>query len=193
MLKPSLRSLPLINNQSSLMQTLATWRKHIGKNLQRPPAPAIPWNFSVTNARGGNQLNWSTVPRSDGFEILRSDNGDFSGGPGSNLTLIAVRDALATKYFDPLGGPPTKKWYKIRATSGTHDAPHSISGNATGIVTHTSIDSNDTTTVPSIKRDTTTTQNSQKKSGGVTTRGGTGAGIGGMGGDGIGGGVGGGS
>lgn len=191
MRKPTARAIPLISNQSQLQQYLQTWRAHVSKNLQRPPAPIIPWNFNATNMRGGIMLTWSPTPGADGYEVLRTDNGDFSGSPGSNLTVTPIRDPKASSYFDSLGGTATKKWYKIRATSGTHDAPHSVHGNASGIVTHTSIDSSDTVTIPSTIRDNATTQQSQTRAGGVMTRGGTGSGISGYGGDGIGGGVGG--
>ena len=158
------RALPTISNHAQLVQYLATWRNTIQRAIRRPVPQAPPFNFSATNQRGGILLTWNPGPLAptkpspamfvrgapDSYEILKSPGGSFSG---SDLSIIPVRDPKTNQYFDSLGGNATTCSYRIRTTAGTTTSPYSQHGTPSGAVTHTSIDSNDTVTVPSTKTD----------------------------------------
>lgn len=85
----------------------------------------------------------------DGYEIVKSPSGNFM----SDLTIIPIRDPAATTYFDSVGGHPQTASYRIRTTAGTPTSSYAQHGPESGVVTHTSIDSSDTSTTPTSKRD----------------------------------------
>lgn len=145
------RKLPTIRHASQLVPYLKRWQKIIDPSLARPVKLKSPWRFRATRKRGGNLLQWATVTGADGYEILRSDTPDFS-----SPLVIPIRSGVQNAYFDPVGGSPETKSYKIRATSGTLSVPHTVKGILSGIVTSTSIDSTDTVTAESTTLDTTT-------------------------------------
>jgi hypothetical protein len=157
------RALPNITNLGQLQQYMATWLNSITRALRRPVPPPPPQNFKATNARGGIQLTWtpanlvathnagviSSPGAPDGYEIVKSLSGNFM----SDVTVIPIRDPAANTYFDSVGGVPTTASYRIRTTAGTPTSAYSQHGPEGGVVKHTSIDSNDTVTVPTSKID----------------------------------------
>lgn len=161
------KSLPTLINTSDIIQTLKKWQTLINPLLNTPRTPPAPWNFSATRARGGIQLSWAAVGSSsaDGYQILRSDNGDFS-----NAITISILGANQTSFFDSFpsttGGTTTiQKWYRIRATNGTLHNPQSVLGLLSGVVTSTSIDPTDTTTPATTTYDQHTSDRSQSQAG----------------------------
>lgn len=161
------KSLPTLLNASDLIQTLKKWQTQLNPLLTTPRTPQAPWNFSATRARGGIQLQWAALSNlnADGYQILRSDNGDFS-----NPTIFSILGSQVASYFDSLpataGATTTiQKWYHIRATNGTQANPQSVLGVLSGIVTTTSIDPTDTTTPATITYDQSTTDKTQTSAG----------------------------
>lgn len=140
--------LPTINNVVDLQRALKSWQTKLNPLLNRATTPHAPWNFRASRQRGGILLQWAAIAGADadGYQILRSDNGDFSAA-----ITISITSVLQNSYFDSLGGTaggtgPIQKWYRIRATNGTDAAPHSVLGILSGVVTTTSIDPTDITT-----------------------------------------------
>lgn len=157
---PRRRSLPTVNTQD-IAGTLENWKNKLTPVVKNSlPAPT-PYNFAVTSSRGGLQLNWSPVQTPadtalgspDGYEILKSPNGSFT----DDLQIISIRGANQSSYFDSTNGNALTCHYRIRTTSGTASNPQSMRGPESGTVAHTSIDSNDTNTVPTTIFDNFTT------------------------------------
>jgi|SRR5581483_5281590 len=157
---PRRRSLPTINPQD-LAGTLQNWKAKLGTAVKNSlPAPT-PYNFSVTSARGGLKLTWSPVQTPsdtalgspDGYEILKSASGTFT----DDLEVIPITNAAQSSYFDSTDGNSKTVSYRIRTTAGTPSNPQSARGPESGVVAHTSIDSNDTNTIPTTVQDKYTT------------------------------------
>lgn len=157
--------LPTLGSPQDLIRFLKKWQTKLNPLVAQSGTPVAPYNFAGTRMRGGISLSW-TPPSSkvDGFEILRSTNGDFS-----KATVIPIRNALQTSYFDSLttaGGTGTvTMWYRMRATNGTFSQPGAVKGVLTGVVTVTSIDPTDTVTPASTTYDTSTTDKTQAAAG----------------------------
>jgi len=152
-------TLPTITTLSDFVRVMKKWQTQLNPLLKNPKTPHAPWNFAATRQRGGILLTWTSLSGTDadGYQILRSDNGDFS-----SPLVIPVTNAQQNSYFDSLGGStgsttPITKWYRIRATNGTAQNPHSIIGILSGSVTINSIDPTDTSTAASTVRDISTT------------------------------------
>jgi len=154
--------LPNITQTSDILQRLQTWRITLQNALrQNAPArqPQVPFNFQATNARGGITLSWAAVPGADGYEIQSSSNGDFS-----TANIVVVGSQAQTSLFDSLGGPPTTRYYRIRSTAGTANAPHSVKGSWSASITHRSIDTTDTGTTPTTHVDNVTSDQYRSQS-----------------------------
>ena len=153
---PKRASLPTISGTQNPINSLINWQQQLAPAVTNAlPAPT-PQNFGVTNSRGGLQLTWSPIPNNDsvdGFEILKSQNGSFT----DDLQVIPVSGGQQSSFFDSMGGGAQTAHYRIRATSGTASNPQSVRGPDSGVVSHTSIDSGDTTTKPSTRFDQFTT------------------------------------
>jgi len=121
------------------------WARTLAPSVQSSFAPKAPWNFKAEGKTDGILLTWTTVKGADGYELVRSDDGDFSTG----LTIISLPQQQQNSYFDALGATSVTRSYKIRATSGTIAKPHVARGPLSGIVTETSgsgTSASDTTT-----------------------------------------------
>lgn len=142
-------NLPVANDP-----TMATWRNTLAPFIKRPLPPAVPQNFQVTNAKGGLSLSWAPVQRTspshgpDGFELLRSVDGSFTG----DIQIIPIKDPQQTSYFDAFGSP-TSASYRIRATAGSQTSPQSVYGPHSGVLRHTSLDPTDAASNPSTVND----------------------------------------
>ena len=152
---------PTIDNTGLLIQYLQQWQTTLNKLNLNIQTPQIPWNFQVKSQQGGNQLSWGKVPVGDGYEVLISNNGDFSTG----ITIATIPNVSMTSYFDPVstanGATPAKRYYQLRATNGTAQQPHTVKGNVTGTLSSTAIAPNDTTTSPVVNQDTSTSDSTQ--------------------------------
>ena len=155
---PTPRALPTIKSYGDLLPYLKRWSQAINPLLKRVDVPHAPYRFRVTNQRGGNLLEWDNVAGADGYEILKSTTGDFDDG--ASFETIPLRSDQHTSYFDALSGSgaavTVTRYYKLRATAGTTQNPHSIKGLLTGIVSATTIDPADTATGSTTTEDTTT-------------------------------------
>lgn len=100
------------------------------RNNVQPVQPRPPFNLRVKGATTGNAVSWETVPGADGYELQASSNGDFSTAP-------LISSGAATAYTDVVGSG-TKKWYRVRSTSGTPSQPNLIKGNWSAPVISTS-------------------------------------------------------
>jgi hypothetical protein len=151
---------PQINNTAQLVQNLQQWQKRLNKLAPNIQNPQIPWNFAVKSAQGGNLLTWAKVPVGDGYLISISTSIDFT-----NANTITLPNRTITSYFDQVatsgGATPSIRYYKIQATNGTIHQPHSVVGNATGVLSSVAIAPNDTATAPSTAQDSTTDQDTQ--------------------------------
>lgn len=153
--------LPPIARKEDLIPRLKQWERKISKAISRPRVPRIPWNFKVTSKRGGLQLTWSLVDEADGYEVLQSDDTNFSEG----VNVISIPGKDQTAYFDAAvpvqaGSPPTRH-YKIRAMAGTTSNPHAVRGLLSGVVSAQAIDPADTTTAETSFEDTVITDRYQ--------------------------------
>lgn len=159
---PNPRTLPTIRTTGDLLPYLKRWEHGLGPLLKRVDTMPAPWRFRVTNQRGGNLLEWEPVTGADGYELLKSADADFDSG----IETISIPSELSNSYFDGLSGSgasvTVKRFYKLRATSGTTQNPHSVKGLLTGIVSATSIDPADTATASSVVEDTTTDDGTQR-------------------------------
>lgn len=150
---PKPRSLPTVTSTQDLANNLANWQAQLDPGLQNSAPRATPVNFKVTSGRGGLTLAWSPVAGSDGYEILKSQNGSFK----DDLQVIPVSGANVSSFFDGTGGNAITAHYRIRTTSGTPQKPQSQRGPESGVVSHTSIDASDTVTQPTTRLDQYTT------------------------------------
>lgn len=172
------RALPTVIDPKQQQDVQKNTQVTLGSVITLPSTPIAPWNFAAKNQRGGVLLSWSSiVPNqgsapspgaskgkqvlsADGYELQRSDTGDFSSG---KYISIPIRDPAQNTYFDSLGGAPQTKYYRLRATNGTGNNPYVVHGLFTGILKQISIDSNDTVTVPTTVYDTFTTDKTQAR------------------------------
>lgn len=156
------RVLPTISDLSQLQPYLNSWRSKLNQTLRSTTPPPPPFNFTATGIRGAIQLSWSVIqaPPSkgqlgqnsggpDGYEILKSPSGTF----GNDVVTIPLRDINQTSYTDSVGGNVATCSYRIHTTAGTSSQAHSVTGPDSGVVKATSIDSNDTVTIPTTTRD----------------------------------------
>jgi hypothetical protein len=167
------RTLPIITDQRQLREYLNRWRSTLNRLIRSATPPPPPFNFQATGIRGAIQLSWAPEQRitgtlgdpggPDGYEILRSETGDFS----SDLAVIRIPNVNQSTYVDSIGGAPRTFSYRIHATAGTLSQPHSVHGMDTGSVRATSLDANDTTTTPVTVRDNYTSDRtrSERRSG----------------------------
>lgn len=146
--------LPIIRDPN-----LAVWQNALTPILKKALPPATPTNFQATNVRGGIQISWSPLQRNDigkpgpdGYEILRSVDGSFTG----DVQIIPVKNAQQTNYFDPFGSATTAH-YRIRATAGSASSPQAQRGPESGTVRHTSLDPSDSKSFSTTVRDNFTT------------------------------------
>lgn len=169
------RTIPTITSDAEERDVTKNSQIALNTQISLPTTPIAPYNFKAINQRGGILLSWSPLQPSpgsgntpttnrlqpaDGYELQRSDTGDFSAG---KYISIPIRDPAQTSYFDSLGGASQTKSYKLRATNGTAGNSYAVHGILTGVVKHTSIDATDTSTVPTTNYDTFTNQTTQAR------------------------------
>jgi len=155
------RTVPVVNNQGTVVQTLKKWQQVINQSLTQPQTPAGVLNFKVTPQAGGNQLSWAETPGSDGYVLYKSLTPDFS----KNVTSIPLNNAKYITHFDSVGtdAPPPTIYYKIASTNGTISKPNSRvgaptpiqSGSPTAVATAATITSMITTSSISFSQITT--------------------------------------
>ena len=156
---PRPRSTPTIGPNQDPTVAFAKWQSQISANVRNVAPQATPQNFQVKNGQGNLTLSWSQVLNgsgADGYEILKSQDGSFT----KDLQIIPVSHVQQTTYVDNFP-TATKCHYRIRTTSGTPQTPQSARGPESGVVSHTSIATTDTTTVPTTVRDQATTDKSR--------------------------------
>lgn len=144
---------------------LTQWRQALTRTLRRTQTPTVPWNFRITPKRGGLLLEWERVTTigADGYELVRSDDADFSEA----TITITVENNLQTAYFDAIalsGAALPTRYYKIRATAGTKDNPRSVKGVLSGIVSAAPLDPSDAATTPTTTYDPVTDDDWQGQS-----------------------------
>jgi hypothetical protein len=122
-----MRNLPNINTLEEAIPTLKVWQQTLNQVVSSPPPPRTPFNFQAQEgATGvtGIALSWELVRGADGYEIQMSTTGDFS-----TASIIAtLTSAVANTYFDNTISTSVKRYYRIRATAGTANSPHSVKG-----------------------------------------------------------------
>jgi hypothetical protein len=157
---PRRRSLPTVNAHD-IEASLQGWKNKLQRAVKNSlPAPP-PYNFAVTSVRGGLKLTWSPVQTPadtslgspDGYEILKSPSGTFT----DDIQVIPIKAAGVFSYLDSIDGSAKRVSYRIRTTAGTPSRPQSMRGPESGVVAHTSIDSNDTKSTPTTVVDNFTT------------------------------------
>jgi hypothetical protein len=130
-------SLPIISSLEQLLPTLKIWQQTLNPLTNTPVPPRPPFNLRATGGASGATgitLNWELVTGADGYEIQSSSTGDFS-----NASIIATLTNIAsTSWFDSTTVTSVKKYYRIRATIGTTNAPHSIKGAWSASISNTS-------------------------------------------------------
>lgn len=171
-----LSSIPLINSPAQLQQQMQVWRQALSRTVKVASPPPAPLNFRATNAKGGILLQWSpivpnlptpvrilgeatTATGPDGYEILASASGDFV----SDVQVYSLNDVTQTQFFVPTTGK-TKLSFRMHSTAGNPYTPQSTFGADTATVTHTSIDTTDSTTKPTTIRDTGTSDRTRAAS-----------------------------
>jgi hypothetical protein len=121
-------------------------------SVKSPVAKKAPWQFKAEGKTDGILLTWAAVVGADGYEIVKSEDTDFS----TAVTIIPIPQQQQNSYFDALGAASVDRSYKIRSTSGTIAKPHTVRGPLSGIVTETSGSGTSVT-------DTTTTDDTQSR------------------------------
>lgn len=120
-------SLPSINSLQQLLPTLKIWQQTINPSVNAPTPPRTPFNFrAIGGASGatGVTLNWELVRGADGYQVQSSPTGDFS-----NASIVAtLNSAAAISWFDSTIASGVKRYYRIRATTGTVNQPQSVFG-----------------------------------------------------------------
>ncbi len=128
------------------------WERSLAPSVKNPVAKKSPWQFKAEGKTDGILLTWATVDGADGYEIVKSEDTDFS----AVVTVIPILQQQQNSYFDALGAASVTRSYKIRSTSGTIAKPHTVRGPLSGIVTETSGSGTSAT-------DTTTTDDTQSR------------------------------
>lgn len=162
------QGIPVIHSYAELLPHLQKWRTTLNRLARSVPPPPPPFNFAATSARGGIVLTWAKVQSIttgktglgrgtnpygvDGYEILVSKSGDFV----TDLIVVQITHADQLTYTLPVPSAPVTYHFKIHSTAGTDANPHSVIGPDTAMIQAASLDPNDTTTVPTTTRDTTT-------------------------------------
>jgi hypothetical protein len=130
-------SLPGINSLQELLPALKIWQQSLTPVISAPVPPRSPFSFSANGGAAGATgitLNWEVVRGADGYEVQSSTNGDFSAAP----IIAALQSVVATSFFDSTVVTNIKRYYRMRATNGSHAAPHSIKGAWTAVISATS-------------------------------------------------------
>lgn len=130
-------SLPPITRYGDLERLLEVWRIRLNNAIRRAPRLPAPANFRASaSAATPNSilLEWLSESRADGYEIQRSDTGNFD----SSYVTILIDDGVQESYLDNVGNTGVTKYYRILATSGTVSEPHSTKGQESAVVTATS-------------------------------------------------------
>lgn len=111
--------LPTIHDPRQLIPYLKRWQRQLAPSVQRAIPPRVPFNFRATSGAVGTTqivLDWEQVKGADGYEIQYSPSGDFS-----NAVSISVQNERQVSYVDDIGTTAVLRYYRIRATAGTHD------------------------------------------------------------------------
>lgn len=144
------RTIPVISN----IPQLAQWQAGLRGTLKSPNAPKVVANFNVVSKQGGNYLSWAQSKEADGYIVEISENGDFA----VTLSKVQLPGNDATTYFDTVptanGATPVKRFYRVRATSGTIKLPQTVFGKPTAVLSSTAISPDDTVTAPTTVLDT---------------------------------------
>ena len=155
---PNPRSLPTFVNQPQEV-VMASWQAQLTPLVSNVAPQATPLNFTVKNAPGGNSLSWSPVHTGDGYEILASVNGSFT----DDLQVIPIKDPSQNTFFHSTNGTAQTVSYRVRTTSGTTTNPQSQRGPETGPIRSTSINPSDTSAVPFVRFDVSTTDSTRAR------------------------------
>ncbi len=148
-----MKALPVIRQPEELISKMEQWRQGLAPLLKTPSVPRIPWNFRVTECRGGNRLTWTKVDGADGYEITRTTGTDFAAA-----STITIEGGETSEYFDAIalsGATMPKVGYKLRATTGNAQAKHSVKGKSTYPVFGTPLDPNNTASTGTVRYDKT--------------------------------------
>lgn len=119
-----------------LLPVLQSWRTTLTPVVNQPQQVRPPFNLNAHAASGtfGIVLNWEQVRGADGYVIYYSDNGNFAG----DSTLVTLKSAVCTSYFDNLNATGVNRWYRIASTSGTPSQPQSVIGQMSAAIQATS-------------------------------------------------------
>src|SRR5262245_34723385 len=146
----SQRTIPVISSLPELTQ----WQAGLRGGLKIAVAPPVVANLRVSTKQGGNFLEWSPITGAHGYRVEVSEDGDFS----TILTSINLVGNQAVTWFDTVGTSsgtaPTKRYYRVSATSGTVRNPQSTQGKPSGVVGASAIAPNDVVTAPATSVDT---------------------------------------
>ena len=130
-------NLPSIDRQQDVVAFLRYWRRPLNQLLQKKLKLPAPYNFRASAPAATASsilLEWTSDDRADGYEIQRSDSGDFNSG----YVTIAVDDGSQEALLDNVGAAAVTKYYRILATTGTVGAPHTTRGQESAVISATS-------------------------------------------------------
>ena len=120
-------SLPTITSLEQMLPALKIWQQKLNSVLNSPVAPHAPFNFAASGGATGATgitLSWAIVKGADGYELQFSTNGNFS-----TAAIIGILGRIdATSFFDSTTVTSVKRYYRVRATAGTKNQPHSVKG-----------------------------------------------------------------
>lgn len=155
------RTIPVISSIPQLLQ----WQAGLRATLKVPAATPVPANFAIASKQGGNYLTWAQINGADGYEVEISTDGNFE----TVLQRVLLPGVTATAYFDTVptdsGTTPTKRYYRVRSTSGTKKAPQSVFGRPTSVLGSTAIAPNDNVTASTSAVDASNRDNFNVNSG----------------------------
>ena len=130
--------LPFISRSDDLYRSLEIWRQQIQRSLNRAIRLKAPLNLrasSPTTTPSSNLIEWVAVRGADGYEIQRSDNGNFDTGAYKSTF---VDNGKQTAFLDEVGASAITRYYRILALGGTVQEPHSRRGIPSAVIVATS-------------------------------------------------------
>lgn len=125
--------LPIISREKDIIQGLWKWRKELKNSTRLVSRLRAVFNFRASGSTTLTTtilLEWEPLRGADGYIIERSDNGNFA----NPLRFPVIKGQAAASFPDNVGATGQTRYYRIIATSGTAQNPHSVEGIPSSVI-----------------------------------------------------------